>query len=757
MKALNVVGKDLKDMFKKPMLAISFIAVAFVPILYSGFLIKASWDPYGHLEKLPVAVVNEDAGAVYKGKTLDAGHDFIDELKKNEKFDWQFVSPEQAEQGMKNNDYYMTIRVPKDFSAKATTLMNDNPERAEIIFEPNGDYNFIAGQIGNSAMKDIRADLSSGITKAYTESMFDQVKEISDGFSEASNGAGELKDGASKVDDGVAKLKSNLAKLAEGTQKLQSGMDPLSEGAGKLKDGTQSLVSGSGSLASGLGQLHAAGGQLEQGASAAKQGTDKLAAGLQQSADGSAKLQQGLQQSADGSAKLQQGLQQSADGSAKLADSLASAEEAGAKVAGGAEQVAAGWEQLVKANPELADNEQVKQLLAATQQVAQGSSQLSAAQKQLTAGGQQLAASQQQLLDGGKSLNGAQQQLLAGSTSLSAAQKQLLAGAQQLQAGTGQLETGLQQFNSKLGDAVSGGTKLASGAKDLSSGASQLAGGLGQLAGGVGSVADGTVKLENGAGELKDGTTKLIDGSGELQTKLKEGADKTSDIKDGQQTVDMFADPVQIKEDGSRKIELYGVGIAPYFISMALFVGALFFTTVISSRHSFQESAGRLGRFMSRTSVYVLMSISQSVVATLILMYGLKLTIADKPLFVALVFAASLTFTLIVQALVTWGDQVGRYLVVMLMILQLTSSAGTFPKELLPEWMQAVNPWLPMSHSITGLRAAIGSGDSSVIYSQMGCLGIYAAIALALTALYFGISGRKKSSIDAVQEPAVPV
>ncbi|QGG57728.1 DUF3533 domain-containing protein [Paenibacillus sp. B01] len=751
MKAVKTIGHDLKEMFKKPMLAISFVAVAFVPILYSGFLIEASWDPYGHLDKIPVAVVNEDQGTVYEGERMDVGQEFVDELKKNGKFAWSFVTPEQAAQGIAGNDYYMAIKIPKDFSAKAATLMDDQPQQAEIVFEPNGDYNFIAGQIGSTAMKDVRAELNASITEAYARSMLSQVKEVSEGFAEAADGAGELKDGAGKLDEGARALQENLAKLAEGTGKLKEGVSPLVGGALKLKDGTATLAQGSGSLASGLAQLQQAGGQLADGAAAADNGAAQLEQGLAATATGAAKLQQGLQQSEQGSAKLADGLEQSAAGSAKLADSLAAAEEAGGKVSSGAAELSAGLEALLQANPQLAESEQGKQLLAASKQLAEGSSRLSAAQQQLSAGGRQLADSQQQLAAGAASLHDAQSQLLQGSGELSAGQQQLLAGAKQLHAGTTQLSGGLQQFGAKLGEAASGSAEVAGGAKTLSSGATQLTSGIGQLAEGVGTVAGGAVQLEDGAVRLQDGTLKLVDGSGELQSKLGEAADKTASVHDGDDTVSMFADPVRIKEDDSRKVEKYGLGIAPYFISIALFVGGLFFTTVISSRDSFQADATRLGRFLSRTATYVLMSVSQSLAAVLILLYGLKLDIGNVPLFIALVFAASLTFTLIIQALVTWGDQVGRYVAVIIMILQLTSSAGTFPKELLPDWMQAVHPWLPMSHSIAGLKAAISSGDAAVVYEQLSYLGIYAAIALAFTGLYFAVKARRTAEASPLE------
>ncbi|AJY74066.1 YhgE/Pip family protein [Paenibacillus beijingensis] len=724
MRPLNVFFKDMKIVFTKPMLLVSFIAVAFIPVLYSGFLIESSWDPYGHLEKLPVAVVNLDKGAQYEGKALDVGNDFVTELKKNGDFKWNFVSAEAAQDGMENNKFYMTVTIPEDFSTKATTLMNKDPQQAEIIFEPNGEYNFIGGQIGNSAVKDLKAELSEQITAAYTRSMFDQIDDLAGGLKTASSGAGELSDGASKLEQGTAALKANLAKLADGTLQLKSGLASASGGAVTLHQGSASLVAGASGLSDGLQQLTAAERQLQSGAYSAAQAA--------------AQLQAGLQSAADSGAKLSAGLQAAADGGAKLGDGLASSAAAGSQVADGAQSVAASLQQLVAAHPELAGDEQVKQLLAASRSVADSSAKLSAGQRQL--------------LESGKSLQAGQQQLLQGGEALQAGHERLLQGAAKLSAGQRQLEGGLQQFGGKLSEAAAGGAKVAAGASRLSSGAEKLQSGLGALADGVSSVASGAGRLNSGAGELQSGAIKLVSGSGELAAKLGDAAEQTASVNTADNTVDMFAGPVKVTENDDRKVEQYGTGIAPYFISMALFVGALIFTTVVSARESYTPGASGMGRFASRTLTFVAMSAAQSVAADLILLYGLKLDVANVPMFILFTLAASLTFTLIVQAIVTWLDQPGRFLVVMLMILQLTSSGGTFPVELLPEWMQKLNPWLPMTHTIIGFKGAIASGDTNAAWGQIGTLAIYMAIFLALTFAYFISRGRGVRS-----EPELPI
>ncbi|WP_258881544.1 YhgE/Pip family protein [Paenibacillus sp. sptzw28] len=671
----------MKGVIRKPMLLISFIAVALLPMLYSSILVAGSWDPYGKLDKLPVAVVNLDKGAKYDGKSLDVGADFVNELKKNTGFKWVFVNGEEAAKGMTDNQYYMTVTIPDNFSQKATTLMNDHPEQAEIIFEPNSDYNFVAGQIGNNAVKELRSKLSAQITEAYTRSMLGQVDKLSTGLGTAGNGADKLKDGADQLQEGLSRLKDNVAKFADGTSKLQDGMKPLLAGAGTLHTGASTVHKGASDLAAGLSQLSAAGHELEDGAVKTQQGASELEKGLQSSKDASGRLKAGLADSA----------------------------EASGKVAGGAGQVAAGLEQLIKSDPQLEANPEALKLLAASQAVAEGSAQLAAGQ----------------------------QQLLAGSEKLDQGQQQLLQGASALNAGESELVDGLSRFDGKLDEAAAGGNKLAAGLGRVDQGAAAIQQGLNQVAGGIGGLTDGSRKLDAGTGQLKEGTLKLAEGTGELAGKLKDAAAQTAQVKSGNDTVNMFANPVKVVENGDRKVDRYGVGIAPYFLSLALFIGALVFTTVFPVRDSSVPGASPMGRFTSRTLTFATMSLLQSVIAGAVIIYGLGLEVRSVPLFFLYTFAASITFTFIIQAIVTWFDQPGRFIAIVLMILQLTSSAGTFPLELLPGWMQKLNPWLPMAHSITGFKAIIASGDYGLMREQLGYLAIYAVLFLVLTWVYF--------------------
>ncbi|MEK5479318.1 YhgE/Pip domain-containing protein [Paenibacillus sp. FSL R5-0407] len=709
MKSMSVFFKDLAASFKKPKVIIPIIVVLFIPVLYSGMFLAAFWDPYGKMDEIPVAVVNQDTGAEYEGKSLQVGKELVDELKKGNDFSWRFVTREEAEKGMDSNEYYMTIVIPDNFSSQATTLMDENPQPAQIIYEPNEGYNFLAAQIGGTAVKEIKAKVSAKVTEAYTETLFDQVEKISGGLNDAGDGASTINDGAVQLDTGAKTLKENLAKLAAGTIELSNGIAPLQEGASSLSKGAADLKTGASTLASGLNQLSAAEKQLESGAIKAHEGGVQLKNGLDASVQGADKLQAGLTASEEGSSKLVTGLESSLQGSTKVAE--------------GAKGVAQGLEQLTKASPELAENPTVQQLLAASKAVAQGS--------------EQVQQGQQQLLQGSKDLHSAQQQLLQGSQQLAQGQKQLAQGATQLTAGQEQLAGGLKQFGGKLAEAATGGEQLAAGAGKLSTGAKQIEGGMGQVSGGVQTLADGSKQLDAGAGELKNGMDKLTEGSGELASKLNEAADQTSGVKKTDKLVNMYAQPVEVNEQKVNEVPNYGTGFAPYFLSLGLFVGALISTLVVPLRGTSVEDATGWNRFVSRALAFTGMSLVQSLLASGLTLYGLGLKVQSVPMFYLFSFITSLCFMFIIQALVTWLENPGRFLAILILIFQLTTSAGTFPLELIPNWMKVFNPILPMTYSVSGYKAVVSTGDFSHAWQQLGVLAGFGVVFLAITLLYF--------------------
>lgn len=122
MKALALLKSEIMQILHKRKLLIAIIGVMTIPVLYSGTYLWAFWDPYAHLDRMPVAIVNNDEGATYNGQKLTIGKDLVKNLKKKDSFNWHFVSANRAKEGLKQQDYYLEIEIPKDFFKKRNDI-----------------------------------------------------------------------------------------------------------------------------------------------------------------------------------------------------------------------------------------------------------------------------------------------------------------------------------------------------------------------------------------------------------------------------------------------------------------------------------------------------------------------------------------------------------------------------------------------------------------------------------------------------------
>jgi putative membrane protein len=652
-------GREISAILRNKKVFIPVIAVIMVPVMYSAMFLGAFWDPYAKMDQLPVAVVNNDTGTEFQGKSLHIGDDFVDKLKENRKFDWAFISKEEALQGMKDNKYYMTIEIPEHFSQDATTLTSDQPQPAKLVFLPNESFNFLAAQIGNTAVEQMRGMLNKEVTQTYAKTVFEKLEDAADGIVKAGDGAGQIADGTAKAKDGAQLLEQNLAKLTEGATALQDGAGKLDAAGTALADGSSELKTGAGKLAGGLTQLENAGATLAEGSASADAGAKKLAAGLAASSQGAAELKAG------------------ADG------------------------LAAGLGQLAAANPTLAESPEFQGLLAASQRLAGGLEKSAAGQQQLAA------------------------------------------GAESLEQGVGKLAAGSVQLKEGLNGAKSGAQTLEAGLGKLSSGASELSGGLSKLKPSTAALNDGSSKLKAGAGELSGGLLTLDDGAQELSTKLNDASTATSGLAFNDDKASMFAEPIQLQVEPVTTVSNYGTGFAPYFLSLGLYVGALLITIVYTIKEPAIRPANGWSWFWSKALTLVLIGALQALVADAALLFILKLEVQNVPLFILFSIATSITYMMIVQFFVTTMGNVGRFAAIILLILQLTTSAGTFPLELIPGWMQHITPWLPMTYTVAGLKDVISSGEISRMWSDMAWLEGFTGVFAFLTLAYFTFVHRR--------------
>ncbi|OTW67706.1 phage infection protein [Bacillus thuringiensis serovar roskildiensis] len=382
------------------------------------------------------------------------------------------------------------------------------------------------------------------------------------------------------------------------------------------------------------------------------------------------------------------------------------------------------------------------QLIDAINQLADGSGKVTGGLDTLSAGANQMSGGVNQLADGSSQVTGGLGTLSAGANQMAGGVNQLADGSSQVTGGLGTLSVGVskladgsKQVTGGLGSLSVGAKQMAGGVNQLADGSHQVTTGLGDLNGGLNKMStgstqliDGVNKLADGSGKVTDGLVKVNDGSGELAEKLGEGAEKTGEVKGTDKTYDMFASPVKVKTEKMAEVPNYGTGFTPYFLSLGLFVGALLLSIVYPLRDTVGVPKSGFSWFISKFGVLLSVGIIQAIVADVILLLGLGVEVQSIPYFILFSIVTSLAFIALIQCLVTAFGDAGRFIAIITLIIQLTTSAGTFPLELIPKFLQPFNAWLPMTYSVSGLKAVVSSGDFNFMWQNVGVLMIFIVV-----------------------------
>ncbi|MCX7570629.1 YhgE/Pip domain-containing protein [Tumebacillus sp. DT12] len=648
-------------------LIISVVAVLLVPLLYSYLYLWAFWDPYERLDQLPVAFVNQDAGTVTDGKSVNLGEELADKLKEDPELAFHFTDESEALAGMEDGRYYMMIQIPTDFSKQAASVSDASPARSKILYVPNESLNMLSAQIGERAMETLRNELQRKMTETYADTLFEKIAETGNGLGEAADGASQLKDGLVTAEDGAAQLQS-------GTADLSSGAVKLSDGAAQLKTGTGQLVSGLQQSRSGSEQLHAGLTTLQEKGNLLQNSTAQLSGGIQKASGAVASL------------------------APKLSETGAGLHQ----VTGLSSAAAATWQALLEKNPELLGQPEAKALA------------------------QQLGA-----------VNASLPKLDGAVTTLSGHLNTLNGSMGQLAAGSGKLSEGVTAYVGGVSQSQAGAAKLATAQGQLLDGAARIDAGATAVHNGLNTLVGGTTRLADGTAKLSDGVVKLRDGSQELAQKLGDGAEEVqANLVATDAKADMIADPVDLETSKLHPVPNYGTGFSPYFISLALFVGALLLFIILDVHQVAALPKRGTAWLFGKFSLYGLFGILQALVVAFSLQVGLGLTVENVPGFYLMCILTSLTFVALIQGLISLLGEPGRFLAIVILMLQLTSSAGTFPLELSPTFFQVLNPYLPMTYTVAGLKAVISNGDAALITTNVSWLLLFLIGTLAVTSLF---------------------
>ncbi|MFJ4324849.1 YhgE/Pip family protein [Streptomyces tricolor] len=653
----------------------ALVALLVLPLLYGALYLWSFWDPYGRLDRIPVALVNDDKGATAGGKKITAGDDIVDGLRDSRTFEWHEVSDEEARAGVEDGTYYLSLTMPADFSSRIASSSGDSPETGALRVRTNDANNYIVGQISRTVFNEVRSAASTKASRTFLDKIFVSFSDIHDKTVTAARGADKLNSGIGKAEKGSKDLADGLKDAKGGSGKLAKGLKKLDTGSADLQKGSRQVADGTQALADKVNDVHAKAGPFLKT-------NEKTIGDTARLVSHSAKA---VKDNLAVLVKLAPGAAKTAHASSAVLD----------------EVYRARCETPALPDPACPDLKRAKKAAASVATIADDLNTLIADQ------------------------NGDLKTMRA---NLGTLQKQADALAERA-----------PHLSEDVEDAVKKINKLNTGAHQVAAGAEKLHTGLGTARTGAARLDKGIGTAKSGAETLNGGLYKLSDGSGKLAGGLHSGAKKIPDYdkQDRDRRTGVMADPVQLASHDLHKAPNYGTGFAPYFIPLSLWVGAMVAYMLIPPLNRRALAAGAsawriaLAGWLQVVAVGVLQV--AALMAVLHWAVGLQMLRAAGTIgFLCLVTAC---FAAIVQWLNARFGAAGRILVLALLMLQLTSAGGTYPVQTSPGFFNAIHPYLPMSHIVEALRRLITGGGLGPVWQACGVLAAFTAGALALTAL----------------------
>lgn len=674
------------------------------------------------------------------------------------------------------NNGVQTLRVSvAPLASGAQQLATGSQTLANGIMQYTGGVSLLGNGVGqlmanSGALNSGAGQLSSGLSTLMANSgaLNSGAGQLNSGLNELMANSGTLSSGASQLSNGLNTLSGNSTNLRNGSGQLASGANQLNStvnsqlgninfnGIMGAMDQAQSLQQGLGQLQTGLataknalagvqdsaGKLQQASGSLSNVAGAGDQlkgvaTNDAEIAGLAQqilkddkASDSTKAAAQQIAGKAGSNVSTIQGLSGTLGQLSSLQGSLSGMQQQLSQLSQMSTVLNNADGTIKQANTLLATlngykgtlaamPDAVNQLKNATSQISSGASALNNGVNQYTNGVDSAAAGAGTLNSGIGRYTAGVAQAGAGAGQLANGVSQYTAGVSQAGAGANQLASGIGQYTAGVGQLGNGISQLNANSAALNSGAGQLASALGQLNGqvpalvaGVNQLAAGTQQLQDNSPALISGISRLNAGASQLATSLEGGAKQVNGIKTSSRTAKMFAEPTALKHTDYSYVPNYGHALAPYVLSLAIYVGALVFNFVYPIRRVAEFGKAPIAWWASKVTVGSIVVTAMAIAEDAIMM-ACGLTVLHPVSFFVTTICFGLASMAIVMFLSMLFDNPGRFFAMVLLMLQLGGSGGTFPMEITMKFYNVIHWYLPMTYSILGLRDSISGGLGS--------------------------------------------
>ena len=707
---IAILKRDLSRIRGSVVALIVAVGLVIVPTLYAWFNIAGSWDPYGNTGNLKVAVANSDDGYMSDliPVRVNIGDTVVSALRENDQLDWRFVSESDAVEGVRSGEYYAAVVIPENFSSRMMTVFSSDAEHAEIVYYENQKANAIAPRVTDKAASTVRQQIDETFAKT-----------ISDVGLATTSSLLEFMDG-----DQIAAYAGNLSgTLAGAITTLRDASGSVDEFAGLLQSSTGLLDSTSDLLASA--------GTANKDAEALVRDAKTGLSGMHDALDAAvAAINQSLKDSAgdyDAAAKAIDEAFGSADEHVSL--TVTQLRDASADVAKRASDMRDVQGNILAVERDVEGSDLPEKLKAELVQ-----------KIDIVANTVGNVANQQELL--AKHLSDAAASLETGAADARAKAQAVKDGIAEAKGSIGGVK---DSYNATLKQQIS---DLSDAVADVARSGSDMADDLGatvtDLSRAASTLSD---DLAGTHAVLTDASADLVSAADDLQ-RLKEGLDTavtSGDLdrvreligSDPAALADALAAPVALDRQAVYHIKNYGSAMAPFYTTLSIWVAGIILAAMLKANVD-EADVKALGNprlhelYLGRYAFFALLAFAQAtlVCAGDLLFFGIQ---CEHPFqFMLVGWLAGFVFSNMIYTLtVSFGD-IGKAIAVVLLVMQVAGSGGTFPIEMTADFFQAVYPFLPFTHAINAMHAAMAGAYGMEFWIELGTLAMYLIPSLAL-------------------------
>ena len=712
----RIFARDIRNLWRRPVALIIVLGVAFIPSLYAWINIYANWDPYGNTGNLQVAVASKDAGYQVEGVTVNMGDSVI------ENFDWQFTSEAEARDGVESGKYYAAVIIPTSFTEDIVTFITDSTERPAIEYYSNEKKNAIAAKITTTGMGTLRSTINEQFINTVSAAALD-VLNITDNMLEK------------KEDSIMDHLTSSLEKTSQDIDRFSSAVDLLIEtaqSAQELTAAAQALLPDTDSTIqdslTALGSLRALTDASDATASAL---TDALQSNMDAVVDNVETIYDDLEDAAGDAEGI------SSDAAAAL-DRVSSAADSAADAVKRTRAFLAHMEDSLLSMAHRFDTV-INDLKNAGLPLPSFSGNLEQKLKQaidphLTA----LDNLRDDLREISRSAGKAADTIRTDGT-LPASQLSTLRN--HLKTLRSDLNTVKEQYQNTVSPCLDDTlNQFYTCLDDLSGLLVTLNQDL-PLIKNVLTGVDGS--LEHSIAALQQSGTLLRSAKSDVDSLLSDLNSVEKDerfaklldmVREDPDTVaDFLASPVELTTKHVYPVENYGSSMTPFYSILAIWVGGLLACSILKTNVKEDEKLRNIPptvAYFGRYCLFAAVALLQGLIICLGDLFILRIQCLYPLRFIAVGLVAALVYSLMMYTLTVSFKDVGKAIAVVIMIVQVAGAGGTFPVELLPEFFQATNPYMPFTFCINAMRECIGG-----MYGNN-----YTTYLLSVSAIYIPIS-----------------